>query len=148
MHVSAGPQLFFCLAVLLEGVNVTSSCAGLVCWILHDTLQALRRVHGDSVPEPVAQYVTRWRSDEYSRGSYSFVSVGCSGAEYDSLAAPVAGRLLFAGEHTCKEHPDTVGGGWSLRVWMAAEQSNTAGCWLPLPPQLEEILYAAAWLAL
>lgn len=73
--------------------------------------QALRRVYGEAVPEPVASYATRWASDEFTRGSYSYVAVGCSGAEYDKLAAPVASKVLFAGEHTCKEHPDTVGGG-------------------------------------
>ena len=41
-------------------------------------------------------------------GSYSYVAVGASARTYDALAAPVRRRLLFAGEHTCKEHPDTV----------------------------------------
>jgi lysine-specific histone demethylase 1 len=62
------------------------------------------------VPEPVAVHTTRWASEEFSRGSYSFVAVGSSGRDYDSLALPVARRVLFAGEHTCKEHPDSVGG--------------------------------------
>ena len=43
-------------------------------------------------------------------GSYSFVAVGASRRTYDQLALPVRRRILFAGEHTCKEHPDTVGG--------------------------------------
>ena len=38
------------------------------------------------------------------------MAVGASGKTYDQLALPVRRRLLFAGEHTCKEHPDTVGG--------------------------------------
>ncbi len=36
------------------------------------------------------------------------MAVGASAKTYDALAAPVRRRLLFAGEHTCKEHPDTV----------------------------------------
>jgi len=36
--------------------------------------------------------------------------VGASGQHYDTLALPVGRRLLFAGEHTAREHPDTVGG--------------------------------------
>eukprot|EP00878_Enallax_costatus_P019801 GHUV01020904.1.p1 GENE.GHUV01020904.1~~GHUV01020904.1.p1 ORF type:complete len:1234 (+),score=527.47 GHUV01020904.1:96-3797(+) len=78
--------------------------------MVQHTLQALRRVFGESVSEPVASYATKWGSDEFSRGSYSYVAASCDGAEYDTLAAPVARRVLFAGEHTCKEHPDTVGG--------------------------------------
>ena len=41
-------------------------------------------------------------------GSYSYVAIGASAKTYDQLGAPVARRLLFAGEHTAKEHPDTV----------------------------------------
>jgi len=74
-------------------------------------MRLLRRAFpGKELPDPVAFHVTRWASDEFSRGSYSFVSVGASGDDYDSLAGPIGSRLLFAGEHTCKEHPDTVGG--------------------------------------
>lgn len=73
-------------------------------------LQTLRLVYGDKVCEPVAAKVTQWASDEFSRGSYSYVAVGCTGQEYDTLALPVSRCVLFAGEHTCKEHPDSVGG--------------------------------------
>jgi lysine-specific histone demethylase 1 len=67
-------------------------------------------VYGDKVCEPVAVKVTQWASDEFSRGSYSYVAVGCTGQEYDTLALPVSRCVLFAGEHTCREHPDSVGG--------------------------------------
>lgn len=77
---------------------------------LRCVLQTLRRVYGEKVSEPVAVKVTQWASDEFSRGSYSYVGVGCTGQEYDTLALPVSRCVLFAGEHTCKEHPDSVGG--------------------------------------
>lgn len=31
----------------------------------------------------------RWRADPWARGSYSYVTVGASGSDYDLLAAPV-----------------------------------------------------------
>lgn len=34
--------------------------------------------------------MTRWRQDEYSRGSYSYVAAGSSGNDYDFLAAAVS----------------------------------------------------------
>lgn len=34
--------------------------------------------------------MTRWKTDPWSRGSYSFVSVGASGSDYDVLAASVS----------------------------------------------------------
>jgi hypothetical protein len=77
----------------------------------HPPLQALRTAFGTSaVPAPTAHVVTRWGSDPYARGAYSYVATGASGRDYDALATPVARCLLFAGEHTIKEHPDTVGG--------------------------------------
>lgn len=74
-------------------------------------MATLRTLHpGSTIPEPVAVAVSRWASEPFSRGSYSYVSVGATGEDYDQLAKPVARRVLFAGEHTVKEHPDTVGG--------------------------------------
>jgi hypothetical protein len=63
-----------------------------------------------SVPDPVASVVTNWGLDPFSRGAYSYVAVGASGRDYDILGRPVENCLFFAGEATCKEHPDTVGG--------------------------------------
>lgn len=40
--------------------------------------------------QPKETVVTRWRSDPWARGSYSFVAVGASGSDYDLLAAPVS----------------------------------------------------------
>jgi hypothetical protein len=71
----------------------------------------LRALHpGVAVPDPVACTVSRWGGHPYARGSYSYVAVGSSSRDYDQLAQPVQRRVLFAGEHTVKAHPDTVGG--------------------------------------
>ena len=75
------------------------------------TLAALERVFGkDKVPEPRATVVSKWGSDPFALGSYSFVAKGSSGKDYDTLGLPVKNKVFFAGEHTCKEYPDTVGG--------------------------------------
>ncbi|KAK2076589.1 hypothetical protein QBZ16_005349 [Prototheca wickerhamii] len=85
----------------------TSAASGAVA----GALRALRNIFGqDAVPGPSATAVTRWASDPAARGSYSFVAVGASGRDYDVLALPVRRRVLFAGEHTARAHPDTVGG--------------------------------------
>ena len=77
--------------------------------------------------QPKESVVTRWKSDEWSRGSYSFVAAGSSGNDYDLMASPVvpppsAGlapntpqppnppRVFFAGEHTIRNYPATVHG--------------------------------------
>ncbi|XP_021284101.1 lysine-specific histone demethylase 1 homolog 3 isoform X1 [Herrania umbratica] len=71
----------------------------------------LRKLFGEaSVPDPVASVVTDWGRDPFSYGAYSYVAIGASGEDYDMLGRPVENCLFFAGEATCKEHPDTVGG--------------------------------------
>eukprot|EP00250_Pteridium_aquilinum_P007360 c17097_g1_i1 orf=102-4427(+) len=74
-------------------------------------LAVLRSIFGNaSVPQPTAFAVTKWGSDPYSRGAYSYVAVGASGEDYDIIGRSVENCVFFAGEATCKEHPDTVGG--------------------------------------
>ncbi|KAG0572419.1 hypothetical protein KC19_VG093600 [Ceratodon purpureus] len=74
-------------------------------------VKILKKLFGEeAVPEPCASAVTNWGGDCYSRGAYSYVALGASGEDYDILARPVDNCLFFAGEATCKEHPDTVGG--------------------------------------
>eukprot|EP00899_Mesostigma_viride_P019062 jgi/Mesvir1/27157/Mv20821-RA.1 len=79
--------------------------------LVGDALAKLRVIFGaDVVPEPVQTRVTNWGGDPYARGAYSFVAVGSTSKDYDLLAAPVDDAVFFAGEATCKEHADTVGG--------------------------------------
>jgi lysine-specific histone demethylase 1 len=81
-------------------------------------IAVLKGIFGNAaVPQPKETVVTRWRTDPWARGSYSFVAVGSSGGDYDMLAAPVAPppqgakcRLFFAGEHTIRNYPATVHG--------------------------------------
>lgn len=89
----------------IDGQNISSSHH------VGHALVVLRKLFGeDKVPDPVASVVTDWGRDPYSYGAYSYVAVGSSGEDYDILGSPVDNCLFFAGEATCKEHPDTVGG--------------------------------------
>ena len=78
----------------------------------------LKGIFGNnSVPVPRETVVTRWRADPWSKGSYSFVSTGSSGNDYDILATPIIPgnpgkqndmiknppRVFFAGEHTIRD---------------------------------------------
>ncbi|CAN8231831.1 unnamed protein product [Cochlearia groenlandica] len=84
-------------------------------------MMVLRKLFGgDLVPDPIASVVTDWGSDPYSYGAYSYVAIGASGEDYDVLGRPVKNCVFFAGEATCKEHPDTVGGAMMTGVREAA----------------------------
>ncbi|KAI9015515.1 amine oxidase [Hyaloraphidium curvatum] len=65
---------------------------------------------GHPIPDPVDVIVTRWHSDPYSMGSYSYIGLDMGGrteaeAHLREIARPVNGadgkeRIFFAGEHT------------------------------------------------
>lgn len=78
--------------------------------VVEEAMNVLKRAFPDA-PEPVATSVTKWGSDPYSRGAYSYIPVGSSGDDYDLLADPVEPTLFFAGEHTCRRHPTTCASG-------------------------------------
>ncbi|CAN0134446.1 unnamed protein product, partial [Hapterophycus canaliculatus] len=76
-------------------------------------LTVLRRVFPEvTVPAPLHAAASRWGSDRWSRGSYSFVRVGSSSEDMRELGTPVGQTLHFAGEATNMKYPATVHGAW------------------------------------
>jgi len=67
--------------------------------------------------------VSRWHSDPYARGSYSYAKVGCS-EQRAILAAPVDDRLFFAGE-ACSIHDYSTAHGAYRTGVRAAEEALT-----------------------
>ncbi|MEE6516966.1 hypothetical protein FKM82_026858, partial [Ascaphus truei] len=73
---------------------------------------------------PISVLCSRWRSEVYTRGSYSYVAVGSSGRDVDILAQPLPEegdaakslQVLFAGEATHRSFYSTTHGallsGW------------------------------------
>lgn len=70
----------------------------------------LNEIFPDVYRPPTAVHVTKWGTDPYSLGSYSAPTIGATVGDYEQLAAPVAGRVLFAGEATYREHAGFVEG--------------------------------------
>ena len=81
----------------------------------------LRQIFPDKhVPYPVEFIVTRWNSDPFSRGTYSYVGPKTQQADYDIMAEPV-GPIHFAGEATCGGYPATVHGAYISGLRAASE---------------------------
>ncbi len=57
---------------------------------------------GRELPAPSHVAVTRWRSDPFTLGSYSYDTLATTDETRRQLAEPIGGRLLFAGEATSK----------------------------------------------
>lgn len=69
---------------------------------------SLRELFGASIPQPHAVHRTNWKDDEFTRGAYSYLTVGASTDEHDRLASVVGGVLQLAGEATWRDDPATV----------------------------------------
>ena len=89
--------------------------------IVSQCVDQLRAIFGkNNVPTPLESIVTRWGSDRFARGTYSFVAAGAAARHYNDLAEPVA-NLFFAGEATCGTHPATVHGAYLSGLRAASE---------------------------
>lgn len=45
-------------------------------------------------------FITKWGTNEFTLGSYSFMKVNCSLDDFSDFSIPIQERLFFAGEHT------------------------------------------------
>jgi polyamine oxidase len=78
--------------------------------LIDGMVSVIERSLGREIPTPVASHVTHWTTDPLAGGSYSFIPVGASPDDLDTLADPVAGRVLFAGEATIADYYQSAHG--------------------------------------
>jgi monoamine oxidase len=99
-------------------------------------IEQLRKVFGyKNVPHPVETIVTRWGSDRFARGTYSFVAAEARPGDYDLIGAPVS-NLFFAGEATIATHPATVHGAYLSGLRAAQEVYESLVGPIAIPPVL------------
>ena len=98
--------------------------------VIQAALSDLRSMFGSRVPQNIAgSVITRWHSDEFSRGSYSYIASGSSFSDYRTLARSIDNQIFFAGEATHARYPGTVHGAYLSGERAAKEimQSMTGG---------------------
>lgn len=78
--------------------------------LVDEALAVLQTMFGRRAHAPEAWKVTRWASDPFTRGSYSFIAACGGGSDMDALAEPIDDRLYFAGEATSRAQYGTVQG--------------------------------------
>lgn len=80
--------------------------------VVDAALRSLRDLLGASLPAPTAAVVTRWHSDPYCLGSYSYIPPGAQESDRDLLATPIGNHLYFCGEATQRNQAGTVHGAY------------------------------------
>ena len=104
-------------------------------------LHSLRRLFGAPIPDPVGYQLTRWLSDPWALGSYSYAHVASPAQDRELYAAPVGNRIFFAGEGTAAADYGTVHAAL-LTGERAARQVHEALC---CARETTEYLPYAAW---
>lgn len=94
--------------------------------IVTGAMATLRKIYGSAIPEPVGFQISRWASDPFALGSYSYLPIGATPKMRDSLGANVNRTLFFAGEATHRQYPATVHGAY-LSGLRAAQEVIAAG---------------------
>ncbi|MEN9272309.1 MAG: FAD-dependent oxidoreductase, partial [Gloeomargarita sp. DG_1_5_bins_55] len=80
--------------------------------IVSDVMAHLRIMFGKHIPNPTQVLVSRWTSDPFAGGAYSYAAVGVTNDDFTKLGQTVAGTLFFAGEHTHAKYRATVHGAY------------------------------------
>jgi monoamine oxidase len=75
--------------------------------IVAGALASLEAARGAPLAAPIATQVTHWTTDPFAGGSYSYIPVGASSADMNTLAQP-EGRVHFGGEATVFQHYGNV----------------------------------------
>ena len=76
--------------------------------IVDAALGSLRRMFGRRIPDITGYQLTRWLSDPWAAGSYSYAHVGSQPDDRAAYAAPLGRRVFFAGEATAAIDYGTV----------------------------------------
>ena len=99
----------------------------------------LRSMFGSDVPDPTSFIVTHWKSEVFTRGSYSFDIAGTDSSKARrSLAESIDDRIFFAGEATDTEWWGTAVGAYNTGREVADDIEDSGilqlNVSLPLPP--------------
>ena len=110
---------------ILLGFNAGERGRQIEAWsdqqIVDSAMGTLRGVYGDQIPDPIDFQITRWASDPFAHGSYSFNPVGSHPKLRQQLAKPHRGKLYFAGEATEQDYFGTAHGAYLSGIRAAEE---------------------------
>lgn len=94
--------------------------------IVAEAMTILRTMWGADIPEPTNKVITRWNSDPFAKGAYSFIKVGSTIDDRATLAKPVSNRVFFAGEATSTDNAATTNGAYNTGLREAQKISELA----------------------
>lgn len=110
---------------ILLGLNAADRGREIEAWsdqqIVASAMRTLRTIYGEGISNPIGFQITRWASDPFSLGAYSYNPVGYQSGMRRMLAAPLKQRVFFAGEASDEEYFGTAHGAYLSGVRAAQE---------------------------
>lgn len=101
---------------ILLGFNAADRGREIEAWsdrqIVASAMQTLKTIYGASIPEPIDYQLTRWATDPFSLGSYSYNPVGAEPRMRRELATPLGRSVFFAGEASEQDYFGTAHGAY------------------------------------
>ncbi|MBD2424876.1 FAD-dependent oxidoreductase [Phormidium sp. FACHB-1136] len=114
---------------ILLGFNAADQGRQIEAWsdqaIVASAMETLKTIFGVDIPDPMDAQMTRWASDPFALGSYSYNALGSTPQDREILAAPLGNQLFFAGEATEPDYFGTTHGAY-LSGLRAAEEILSA----------------------
>lgn len=115
---------------ILLGFNAADHGRAIEAWsddqMVEHAMKTLKTMFGKSIPRPIDYQITRWASDPFAKGSYSYNALGSTPEMRDILANPLNGQLYFAGEATHRDYFGTTQGAYlsGLRAARDIQSAN------------------------
>lgn len=110
---------------ILLGFNAATQGKAIEQWtdqaIIESAMTTLKRIFGNNIPSPIDYQITRWSSDPFAQGSYSFNALGSHPEMRDRLAESLKDQLFFAGEATERHDFATAHGAYLSGLRVAQE---------------------------
>ena len=101
---------------ILLGFNAADQGLKIEAWsdqqIVASAMDTLKTIFGADLRQPIDYQITRWATDPFARGSYSYNALGSTPDMRNALAMPLQARLFFAGEATHREYFGTTHGAY------------------------------------
>ncbi|HAD11253.1 MAG TPA: amine oxidase [Saprospirales bacterium] len=80
--------------------------------VVQEIMAHIRDMYGVGIPDPTQLFRTKWATNEYTFGGYSFTALNTEMRHFDDLAAELNNKLFFAGEHTEIDYFSTAHGAY------------------------------------
>ena len=80
--------------------------------LLNLIMDDLKKMFGESIPQPISWQKTTWHSNTFSLGAYPHLKPGSDLSACSIIAEPIGEKLFFAGDATSKDYMATAHGAY------------------------------------